>query len=83
MQKTCPRCCKLHDKFKDEICRRCYELQLLRGQCLNASVLALAHQGINPDWEDYPKKVFDIVKKLFNEAIEREFLEWYGEKKKE
>lgn len=87
MKTECLRCKSWYETTKG-YCRPCYELSILKGQCLNASVTALAHQGINPDWEKYPEKVYELAKKLFeegkgcpkdckdNHAHKQRFIEW-------
>ena len=63
----CVKCRKEFNKMLEQYCKGCYELQILKGQCLNAAVAAL-NDKYNPEHEDYPQKVFQLAKRMFEEG---------------
>ena len=57
-------------------------LEILRGQCLNISSTLMASLNLeNKPIENVIKDLFNLAQKLFDEAIEREYLSYNGKEK--
>lgn len=81
MMQPCSRCKNQHDQQKDKTCRECYELAILKGQCLNIAGMLVKKESKdeNPNLVDRKKTSKQILlwaRDIFEEAKEQKFLEW-------
>lgn len=74
MRTNCLRCKTEYETTKG-YCRTCYELALLKGQCLNIAGTVLT-ENFNPEHPIFLEKLFKLAKDMYEEGKKQRFLEW-------
>ena len=77
---SCIKCTRQFIKLNEQYCKDCYELQILKGQCLNLAGMLLKDK-YNPEHSDFPEKLVILTKTLFDtlkktEIEKKRFLAW-------
>lgn len=75
VQTTCPKCKNFFDRGKENTCKNCYELIILKGQCLNIAATLLKN-NLGEVISSTPSKVYELAKELYREGKRQKYHEW-------
>lgn len=72
----CNKCKSNYDSIKEKVCKHCYQLDILKGQCLNLAGIILTKIGDPKENPKFINSLFDLAKVIFEEGKKQKFLEW-------
>jgi len=71
---VCLKCKKVLER-REEYCKNCYSLEILKGQCLNIA-MQFVKNNLDGEQGTLSERLFKCAKYLFEEAKKQKVLEW-------